>query len=225
MGEEYPRGQTRTDIADLSSESGWVTTEVAARAVRVSPRTIRRYIDQGKLEAKPQGEGVRREWLVSVDSLQGLRATRPLGEESPRRVRAEATDNNVATSADSIADVLRDMSARLEWRAEEAAELRVRLELTERAQSTLEEERTRALEELAEERQRREEIEAERDELRRRLGVSEAGPDSPQSPDPTEKTPPDAPGGAHEATEHPPQAQEATEPAEPRSWWRRMFGG
>jgi hypothetical protein len=33
-----------------------VTTEVAARAVRVSPRTIHRYIARAELEGKPQGE-------------------------------------------------------------------------------------------------------------------------------------------------------------------------
>src|SRR5918999_1820172 len=147
MGEEIPRGQSRPDLADSSSESGWITTEVAARAVRVSPRTIRRYIDQGKLEAKLQGEGVRREWLVSTDS---------------------------------IADVLREMAARLERRAEEAAELRVRLELTERAQSTLEDERRRALQDLAEARRRQEEIERERDELRRELeALKEGGEEAP----------------------------------------------
>jgi hypothetical protein len=114
MGEETPRGQSRPDLADLSSESGWITTEVAAKAVRVSPRTIRRYIDQGKLEAKPQGEGVHRTWLVSVDSLHALRATRTFEEPSPRTDRTDDADNVAA----SIADVLREMSARLERRAE-----------------------------------------------------------------------------------------------------------
>jgi hypothetical protein len=51
-------------------------------------------------------------------------------------------------------------------RAEEAAELRVRLELPERAQSTLEYERRLALEELSKERRRREEAERERYRLR-----------------------------------------------------------
>jgi hypothetical protein len=132
---------------------------VAAKAVRVSPRTIRRYIERGELDAKPQGEGVNRTWLVSVDSLQALRASRTIEEEVPQGVRAE----------DSMADVLRDMAARLELRAAEAAELRTRLELTERAQSTSEEERRRAQEDLAEERRRREEAERERDELRQEL--------------------------------------------------------
>ena len=213
MGEETPRGQSRPVLADLSSESGWITTEVAARAVRLSPRTIRRYIEQGKLEAKPQGEGVRREWLVSVDSLHALRATRTFEEPSPRTDRTEEADNVAA----SIADVLREMSARLERRAEEAAELRIRLELTERAQSTLEDERRRALDELADERRRREEIEAERteieaerDELRRRLETLEEPPESPQGPGPSD-TPTDAGEGQESGSER-------------RSWWSRMFG-
>jgi Helix-turn-helix domain len=218
MGEETPRGQPRPDLADSSSESGWITTEVAARAVRVSPRTIRRYIDQGKLEARPQGEGVRREWLVSVDSLHALRASRSFPEGGPRTDRAE----DAATTTDSIADVLREMAARLERRAEEAAELRVRLELTERAQSTLEDERRQALEDLEEARRRQEEIERERDELRRELEAlkesREEAPESPESPGPTE-TPTDAGKGPETATES------AERPPEERSWWRRMFGG
>ena len=125
MGENASHGQSRPEFADLSSESGWVTTDVAARAVRVSPRTIRRYIDQGKLEEKPEGEGVRREWLVSVDSLHALRASRTFEEQSPRTDRASHAD----FSADSIADVLREMATWLERRAEAGGE---RQETTER---------------------------------------------------------------------------------------------
>src|SRR5215207_23438 len=212
MGEETPRGQSRPDLADLSSESGWITTEVAARAVRLSPRTIRRYIEQGKLEAKPQGEGVRREWLVSMDSLHALRATRTFEEASPRTDRVSDAD----FPAESIADVLREMAARLERRAEEAAELRLRLELTERAQSTLEAERRRALEELAEARRRQEDIEVERDELRRELDEWRRLEESAETT-------------AHEIhdrrEEERSREDTPSEPPEERSWWRRMFGG
>jgi DNA-binding transcriptional MerR regulator len=203
MGEETSHGQSRPEFADLASESGWVTTDVAAKAVRVSPRTIRRYIDQGKLEAKPEGEGVRREWLVSVDSLHALRATQTFEEQSPRADRA----SHAGFPADSIADVLREMAARLERRAEEAAELRVRLEITERAQSTLEAE-------LAEANRRREEAERGLEELRRQLEEREEAPESPESPVPSD-TPPDAGGEVQEATER----QE-----ERRGWFRRFFG-
>jgi hypothetical protein len=180
---------------------------VAARAVRVSPRTIRRYIERGELEAKPQGEGVRREWLVSVDSLHALRASRTIEQDVPEGGRGEEV-------ADSLADVLREMAARLESRAEEAAELRVRLELTERAQSTLEDERRRALEEAAEERRRREAAERERDELRRELEALREPRESPERApaEPVEPTPSEALGGPGSGTAR-------------GSWWRRMFGG
>jgi hypothetical protein len=217
MGEEASHGQSRPEFADLSSESGWVATDVAARAVRVSPRTIRRYIEQGKLEAKPLGEGVRREWLVSVDSLHALRATRTFEESSPDADRANAMATAAATAA-NIADVVRDMAARLERRAEEAAELRVRLEITERAQSTLDQERRQALDDLEETRRRLDEAERERDELRQELEAlresHEEPPESPEMP-PEASAPPDAGG----------EAQEAAEPQEERKgWFRRFFG-
>jgi hypothetical protein len=133
-------GQTRTEGADLSVDSGWVTTDVAARAVRVSPRTIRRFIERGVLEAKPDGEGVERRWLVSVDSLHALRATRT---ESAQAGREEDEDN----IPDNLADVLRDMAARIEARTAEAVEMRTRLELTEQTRSSAEEEASRLREE------------------------------------------------------------------------------
>jgi len=147
---------------------------------------------------------VRREWLVSVDSLHALRASRTIERDVSESGRG-------GELADSIADVLREMAARLERRAEEAAELRVRLELTERAQSTLEDERQQALEELTEERRRREEAERERDDLRRELQAALEARESPVSPGPRERPFTDQEG-----------PQEASEP---RSWWRRMFGG
>ncbi len=83
MGAGNDRGQSRTFLADKTANSGWVGTDVAAKAVRVSPRTIRRYIERGELEAKPQGEGVNRDWLVSVDSLHALRFSRPADGDGP----------------------------------------------------------------------------------------------------------------------------------------------
>ena len=149
---EAPRGHARTDGADESGKSGWITTDVAARAVRVSPRTIRRLIERGELEAKAEGEGVERRWLVSVDSLHAYRATRPETAVVPHSDR----DTEVA---DNIADVLRDLAARVEERTAEAVEMRTRLEITEQAQSTIEDEAKR----LREENERlREELEAER---------------------------------------------------------------
>ena len=150
---------------------------------------------------------MRREWLVSVDSLHALRATRPPSAAVPEVDRK-------AEHADGIADVLRDMSASLVARAEEAAELRVRLQLTEQAQSTIEEGRRRAEEGLAEERRRREEAERLAEDLQRRLQeAQEAVHASEESPKGAEPRP--APGAVQAATEGP----------ERRGWWRRVFGG
>jgi hypothetical protein len=109
-------------------------------------------IDRGELEARAEGESVKRKWYVSVDSLHALRLSQ-LGEGgSPRTVREEDL-------GDSLADVIRDMSARLENRTAEAVEMRTRFELTERTRSTMEEEAAR----LREENERlRVELEAER---------------------------------------------------------------
>src|SRR5918998_5325462 len=41
-----------------ASASGWTTTEVAARALAVSPRTVRRLIDRGELEGRKIREGI-----------------------------------------------------------------------------------------------------------------------------------------------------------------------
>jgi hypothetical protein len=221
VGEDRTRGQSRTDFADAASESGWVTTEVAARAVRVSPRTIRRYIDQGKLEAKPQGEGVRREWLVSVDSLHALRASRTVEEDVPE-------DDRSGEYSDSIADVLREMAARLERRAEEAAELRVRLELTERAQSTLEEE-------LAEVRRERDELRRELNEWRRleesaettaheihdRLAEERGREETAAPPEPRE--PPEMAANEQQGRGPVPDAGAPQRETSRRSWWRRLL--
>ena len=211
MREYHTRGHSRPSLADLSSDSGWVTTDVAAKAVRVSPRTIRRYIDQGKLEARPQGQGVRREWLVSVDSLHALRAS--------RTTEGDVLDVSPGVeSVDSIADVVREMAARLESSAEEAAELRVRLELTERAQSTLEDKRRQAVQELEQERRRREEAEREREDLRQQLDALTDERESPQTVE-------EEPERAEEPHPAAGEAQEDVQKPQERSWWRRLLGG
>src|SRR5918993_4956856 len=154
---EDRHGRTRTNSADMSGMSGWVTTDVAARAVRVSSRTIRRLIDRGELRAKAEGEGVERRWLVDVDSLYALRSSRTETRNSPDSVHGP---DAAAGAPDSVADVLRELAARLEERTTEAVEMRVRLELSEQAQSTVEEEARQ----LREENERlRQELEALRE--------------------------------------------------------------
>jgi hypothetical protein len=91
--------------------------------------------------------------------------------------------------------------------ASRASEFRVRLEISEKAESTLREE-------LAEERRRREEAERERDALRRELFALTEARESPQT---VEEEP--------ERAEPRPDASGAQEGVERRPWWRRVFGG
>ena len=145
------------DAAQNRNHSGWTTTAAAARALNVSPRTVRLYIERGELEGMLDTSTDKRIWLVSIDSLNTLRARRGTGGIVPE------TNPEVA---ESIPEAMHDLAVRLENRASEAAELRTRLELTEKTQSTIEEERNRLAENLrqAEEQAEmlRKELEAER---------------------------------------------------------------
>jgi Helix-turn-helix domain len=201
-------GQDRRTAADESSESsGWVTTDVAAAALGVSPRTVRRYIDRGDLAGRVEEEGITRAWLVSIDSLQALRDRRGVAG----RDRVESAE--MTAVADTLAEVVDRMSARLEARTAEAADARARLELTERAESTLREEHDRVRKELGTERVRREQAERERDELAAKLSALQEPREAPET------TAENAEGSRERHF-----TEEAQEAPERRSWWRRFFG-
>jgi hypothetical protein len=153
-GEPTGGGQDRRTQADTTAGgSGWVTTDVAAKALGVSPRTIRRFIDRGDLEGKLEEEGITKAWMVSIDSLHVLRERRNT-EGHDRREAAEVSAT-VDRAEDTLADVLRDLAGRLEARIAEATELRTRLEITEQAESSLREERDRLLADIERERSER----------------------------------------------------------------------
>ena len=141
-------GQERGVSADVSAENlGWVSTDMAARGLGVSPRTVRRMIERGTLQGKLEEAGITKSWLVSKDSLQRLQAQR-----QPRRrdVRRGSPEEPAAGMADALCEI----TERLEARAAAEAELRTRLDLTEKAASNLLDERNRLREELDSEGQR-----------------------------------------------------------------------
>jgi hypothetical protein len=194
MREEPTRGP-------LAGQSGWVTTKVAAQALRVDPRTVRKYINQGKLEAKVEGEGVEKTYMVSIDSVYALRGSRP----DPRSAREDSPREAAGSSvSEDLVALVRELTTEVARRSSESAELRTRLELTERAESSLRE----ALEQRLEtERVMREQAQRERDEITARLNALQEPRESPQ-------TASDEPSG----TQAPPQEER-------RSWWQRLFGG
>jgi hypothetical protein len=199
MDADTPRGADAATNREPTAPSGWVTTGVAAKSLDVSPRTVRWHIERGNLEAKAEGEGVRRSWLVSIDSLQALRDSRQTAARSPGGYRVEAEGADIA--ADSTGNPIRELADRLVEEASRASEFRVRLELSERAESTLRDE-------LEGERRRREEAERRAEDLELRLEAAE-GRQEPAKPPETE--PRSDAGGAQEAAQRP--------------WWRRVFGG
>jgi hypothetical protein len=219
MDDETRSESSTQRVGEVHAASGWTTTKQAAKVLGVSRRSVQSYVRRGLLEARDEGEGVNKRFLVSIDSLNAL-------SERRRREAAETTKfaeaSAEAESAANAGETLRHAIDRLEARTEEATELRIRLELTERAESTLREE-------LADERRRRERAEQEREDLRRELVVLREARESSESADssgPSESPTPtggeaqEAAQSAHSATLRP-QGNEARG----RPWWRRILGG
>lgn len=136
---------------------GWVTTSVAAAALGIKPRQCRNLIQEGELEARLEGEGRDKRYFVSVSSLEALRDKRQSEGKLPLNRRSTTEDEDVGAD---LGQWVRELTARLETRAAENAELRTRLELTENADSTLREQ-------LDRERERADRLEEELREARR----------------------------------------------------------
>ena len=137
------RSPTAQAHAEDQGESGWVTTDVAAAALRRSPRRVREYIRRGLLAAKTEGEGVSKRWLVSVDSLNALldeaahtKGTRPEVRLGSTRRRSDRkgmnTDEDAVVDAAELLNTVQELQYRL-------GQAEARAELTEKAESTLRE--------------------------------------------------------------------------------------
>jgi len=164
----------RKNEGNIEGSSGWVNTDVAAEALNVSARSVRNYILDGALVARKEKEGINERYVVSVDSLHALRDKRKQeGKLQVRRRRAsrqsEATGKDAAEMVrDTAVDMLRETLSSLEMHMAQNAELRGRLELTERAESTLREELEREHQERLELEQRAGALEQERSEAQQR---------------------------------------------------------
>ena len=105
------------------------------------------------LKARVEGEGVENAYSVDIDSLYALRDARKSSGKRPRKTRERSA------SAEDLTGLICDLTAQLVESGAETAHLRTRLQLTEQAQSSLEDE----AQALREERDRlRAELEAER---------------------------------------------------------------
>jgi chromosome segregation ATPase len=164
----------RKNEGNNEGSSGWVNTDVAAEALGVSARSVRNYIRDGTLVARKEKEGISERYVVSVDSLHAVRDQRKqegkLQERSRRTSRQSDPKGESAAEAvkDTAVDMLRETLTSLEMHMARNADLRVRLELTERAESTLREELERERQERLEAQRRAGSLEQERSVTQRR---------------------------------------------------------
>ena len=153
-------------VRETGEDSGWVTTKVAAKALGVSRRMVQEYVRRGELRAITEGKGVNKTYYVSIDSLNVLRELRRRrAKDSPESTNSSSVSGRTANLGEDTGEVLyRTTIERLEARTAEAAELKVRLELTAQAETSAREERERLLADLERERERADRLE---EELRR----------------------------------------------------------
>ena len=207
--------ERRKNGGNGEGSSGWVNTDVAAEALGVSSRSIRNYILNGDLVARKEKEGINERYVVSVDSLYTLRDRRK--QEGKLQGNVRRTSRRSESSAEgstelvreTAVDMLRETLASLETHIAQNAELRARLQLTERAESTLREELER------ERGQHQEDVERERTE---RLQAQERAEQLEQERARLE--------AEHRQVEEEAQRlREELEAEQGKGFWRRLFGG
>ncbi len=155
--------------------SGWVNTDVAAEALGVSSRSVRNYILNGDLVARKEKEGINERYVVSVDSLYTLRDRRKQegklrrNYREPSRRSERSGQGSAELVRETAVDMLRETLTSLEAYIAQNAQLRARLELTERAESTLREELERERQERQEALRRAGSLERESSEVQQRV--------------------------------------------------------
>jgi excisionase family DNA binding protein len=138
-------------------EEDTYTTGQAARILEMTDRGIRKMIDRGELEAHQDDRG---------RHLIPQRAVHAMLEE--RRGRASAVEE-IAGEPRGAAQEAAELRRRVEHLQRELGRLEGRLELTERTESTMREERERLIADLVRERERADQVELEARRLRAAL--------------------------------------------------------
>ena len=197
-----------------------LTIQEAARALGVSEGAIRKRVTRGTLQHEKEDDG-RVYVYVDTGGRRGVDAGQDEGVDPNNNALISQLRDEVAYLRDENrrkdeiimqqAMTMRQLTAAEPQEPTEAAE-RVEDELdTERARREMPESTLR--EGMAEERQRREEAERERDDLRQELYALREARESSQTAEeePERAEPRPATGGAQEGVRRP--------------WWRRIIGG
>jgi hypothetical protein len=183
--------------------SGYVTTQVAAEALGVAVRTVRNYLRDGLLQGKKEEEGITERYLVSVDSVQKLR------DQRQREGKGRRNNRPMAAQEQDAGQLAREFAARMQEQAVEIGALRTRLELTERAESSLREDLEH------ERRQRQEDVQRERAErLEAQQRVEQLAQEHVQLEEEHARV-----------QEEAEQLREELETERSKGFWSRLFGG
>lgn len=198
------------------AEGDVYTAPQAARVLGISDRRVRQMLEAGELEGERDSSGkwwtpqrVVHEVLEERGSPRGRRSPAP-GVASPYE---DVLRESPATPylAPDDRESLRELMARVEDLSYRLGRTEARAELTERAESTVREERDRLLRELDEERAERRRLAERLERLEEERGREEESPvvlPRPELPD----EPPEVPSTDDEARRL-------------RPWWLRWFGG
>lgn len=206
---------------DASPAEDVYTAPQAARVLGISDRRVRQMLEVDDLEGTRDSSGkwwipqrVVHEVLQERGSPRGRRPPTP-GGASPY-VDTAGEPPVAPNRAPGDPEGSRELMARVEDLSYRLGRTEARAELTERAESTVREERDRLLRELEEER-------AERRRLAERLEQLE---------EERQQASGSSPGGASSSAEGRPDGFPPPVPTEgdvadrrERSWWRRIFGG
>jgi excisionase family DNA binding protein len=131
-------------------EEDTYTTAQAARILKVTDRGVRKMIDRGELEARQDERG---------RHLIPQRAVHAMLEERRAVGEGEVSSVEISRSAEEA----RELRERVEGLQRELGRLEGRLELTERTESTMREERERLAQLLEEDRAERRRLQEELD--------------------------------------------------------------
>jgi hypothetical protein len=161
------KSRPRQEDQQSASKSGWVSTEEAASVLGVSPRTVRDYIQSEGLNAKSEGTGVLKRWLVSEDGVRALLEKRRSTVNLPRNRREPAGEAlSGVEKAPESADVRTEPTAALHNLQYRLGYTDAQLEFSESVVVTLQAEQDRLLEDLKQERERAERERAKTEEIR-----------------------------------------------------------
>lgn len=212
-------GEDRTAGHSIGRDRERLTISEAATLLGVHKNTVRNRIKDGTYKAEKVITERGPTYVIERETL--------LTNLTANRLSSASQDIVSPQAMDFVQELLRPFVNELGEVREQLGAERARREMAEGNRAAQEDEKRQALQDLEEERHRREEIEREREDLQRELQTLEAELEGLKA-EPRESSvssgpvdnPPAAPGEAHATRE----GQEEG-PEEPRPWWRRWFGG